>query len=216
MSAGGVNDRLTPDGLKWTASEDHSVVDVEAESGQHVRVVRSTRGGLVSLAVEHRKGGGMSTAVLSADAMRMLSTVIPEEPMTPMWTFEGEQLRDLLEDLGVTSEEARQSIYRLRFAVDEGTLKIKVNEYTWSPGKAADGQEPARPVDGPYRRGDTTPPVGTRVVHEEYGPGAIAATPTHLQQWWVEFDTPVPVDGQHSHTVNRVWTYPYLLRPEVQ
>lgn len=138
MSAGGVNGRLAPDGLRWTASEDHSLVEVEAESGQHVRVLRSTNGGLVSLAVEHRKGGGMTTAVLSADAVRMLATVLPEEPMTPMWTFEGEQLRDLLEDLGVTSEEARRAIYRLRFAVDEGTLKLKVNEYTWSPGKPAD------------------------------------------------------------------------------
>lgn len=58
--------------------------------------------------------------------------------MRPMWTFEGDGLRDLLDDLDRTRYLG--AIYRVRFAVDEGDLKWKINEDMWSPGKAADGK----------------------------------------------------------------------------
>lgn len=63
----------------------------------------------------------------------------PEQgDMRPMWTFEGDELRALLNDLA--EHPTWGPIYRLRFALDEDTLKWKVNEDTWSPGKAADGE----------------------------------------------------------------------------
>jgi hypothetical protein len=56
--------------------------------------------------------------------------------MRPMWTFEGDELRRLVDDLA--EEPSWSPIYRVRFAVDEGELKWKINEDMWSPGKAPD------------------------------------------------------------------------------
>lgn len=62
--------------------------------------------------------------------------------MRPMWTFEGDELRELIDDLaepGPTAVPHVGPIYRVRFAVDEGILKWKINEEMWSAGVDADG-----------------------------------------------------------------------------
>lgn len=64
-----------------------------------------------------------------------------------------------------------------------------------------------------YHLDDPVPPVGTRVIHAEHGPGAIAADVVDLQQWLVRLDAPVPVGAS---TTWHMWSYPYLLRPEEQ
>lgn len=60
------------------------------------------------------------------------------DDMSPMWTFEGDELRNLLDDLdrGIVPG---VPIRKVRFAVDGGDLKWKINEDMWSAGKPADG-----------------------------------------------------------------------------
>jgi hypothetical protein len=58
--------------------------------------------------------------------------------MRPMWTFEGDELRNLLEDFAQGDEYRWGPIRTVRFAVDEGDLKWKINEDMWAAGKAAD------------------------------------------------------------------------------
>lgn len=44
--------------------------------------------------------------------------------------LEGDDLKKFFEHIGNAAESNR--VYRLRFAVEDG-IKIKVNEYVWSP-----------------------------------------------------------------------------------
>lgn len=52
--------------------------------------------------------------------------------MLPVWTFEGDELHRLLDDL--ERRPGPGAIYRVRFSVDEGELKWKINEGMWSAG----------------------------------------------------------------------------------
>lgn len=61
-----------------------------------------------------------------------------------------------------------------------------------------------------YKLGNPLPPVGTRVVHDQYGPAVIARDTVQFGQWFVRFDNPFP-DG--ARTVEEAWCYPHHLTP---
>lgn len=50
-----------------------------------------------------------------------------------IWEITGNDLRELLDELDVPPSRAH-GIHTLRFANDEGELKVKVNEGVWSVG----------------------------------------------------------------------------------
>lgn len=54
--------------------------------------------------------------------------------MRPIVIVEDAELRALVEELRyATDPESGRPIYRLRFAIDDGTIKVKANEGAWSP-----------------------------------------------------------------------------------
>jgi hypothetical protein len=65
-----------------------------------------------------------------------------------------------------------------------------------------------------YGLNSPLPPVGTRVEHEQHGPGVIVMDHASLGQWAVRFDRPVTlVEG--GPTAWSLWLYPYTLSPAV-
>jgi hypothetical protein len=75
--------------------------------------------------------------VIAAHLTRLGGALPEQGDMRPMWTFEGDELRRLLDDLA--EEPSWTPIYRVRFAVDDNHLKWKINKDTWSAGVPADG-----------------------------------------------------------------------------
>lgn len=51
--------------------------------------------------------------------------------MRVLWDLTGPDLRQFYDNLGV--DEVPAGVYRLRIGDDDGALKVKANEWTWSP-----------------------------------------------------------------------------------
>jgi hypothetical protein len=50
-----------------------------------------------------------------------------------IYEITGNDLRMFLGELGAQTDPAKNGIHTVRVAIDDGTVKVKVNGYTWSP-----------------------------------------------------------------------------------
>ena len=50
-----------------------------------------------------------------------------------IYELTGSALTEFLDELGAVDAAKKIGIHTVRVAIDEGTLKVKVNEFCWSP-----------------------------------------------------------------------------------